>query len=216
MSETILAFDTVVSSGDVSVWRDGRELDSSTGESGASSSETLLNTISRIIEENQLERSEIDLLAVSLGPGSYTGIRIGIATAYGLSASLNCETIGLSTLEILANSIETNEWVVSGVWAGRNEIAHQEFEAGKDVIGGIELETVEDLLSKYSGRNVKIALDRKSFEEVRKVRPKPLDNIFTPKTNIASVLAEIAAGRLVGATGVELTPIYSRSLFDKK
>lgn len=65
----------------------------------------LLPRIVRLLEEARVDgREQVGALAVSIGPGSYTGIRIGIATAQGLSAGWDVPVYGIATLEAMARS----------------------------------------------------------------------------------------------------------------
>ena len=80
---------------------------------GLTHSETLLPLIEQILEETKLTLSQIDLLVCDIGPGSFTGIRIGVATVKAFSDSLNIPTVGISSLEGLAYSIKTNGIICS-------------------------------------------------------------------------------------------------------
>ena len=62
----------------------------------------LLPMIDYLLVLNKIDRREIGLIAVGSGPGSFTGIRIGIATARGLARAIGCPLIGISTLDALA------------------------------------------------------------------------------------------------------------------
>lgn len=62
----------------------------------------LLPIIDSLFSRSGIEKSEITLIASGIGPGSFTGIRIGIATAKGLSMALGCPLAGISTLDALA------------------------------------------------------------------------------------------------------------------
>ncbi|MCF3110208.1 tRNA (adenosine(37)-N6)-threonylcarbamoyltransferase complex dimerization subunit type 1 TsaB [Niabella sp. CC-SYL272] len=64
------------------------------------------NAIRELFTSNQLSMNRLDAVAVSNGPGSYTGLRIGLATAKGLCFALNKPLICLSTLEIMANAVK--------------------------------------------------------------------------------------------------------------
>ncbi len=65
-------------------------------------SETLMPTVSALFDECSISPSDIELVAVDVGPGSFTGVRIGTASANAFSAALNKEMIAVSSLEALA------------------------------------------------------------------------------------------------------------------
>ena len=73
---------------------------------GLTHSESLMPIIKNILEETNLALSDIELLAIDRGPGSFTGIRIGVATIKAFSDSLNIKCIGVNSLEGL--SLNTN------------------------------------------------------------------------------------------------------------
>lgn len=72
--------------------------------SNRSSNKLLLPTIDEIFKTHKLASTDIDLVAVGLGPGSFTGVRIALACAKGLGVSLNAPVIGLSTLDCVAQN----------------------------------------------------------------------------------------------------------------
>ena len=80
---------------------------------GLTHSETLMPIIKQILEKNKLSLSTIDLLVCDIGPGSFTGIRIGIATVKAFSDSLNIPCIGVSSLECLAYNIKNDGIICS-------------------------------------------------------------------------------------------------------
>ncbi len=82
-------------------------------------SETLLPMVKSILESLKLTNDDIDAYAVSEGPGSFTGVRIGVATIKGLAFSRNKPCVGVSTIEALAQNLEGVSGVVCPVMNAR-------------------------------------------------------------------------------------------------
>ena len=86
-------------------------------------SQTLLPMIDEVVRMLELELSELDGIAVSQGPGSFTGIRIGIATVKGLAWAAEKPCIGVSTLAAMAwNGVSSGGLVCAVMDARRNEV----------------------------------------------------------------------------------------------
>ena len=80
---------------------------------GLTHSETLMPLIKQILEETNLTLSQMHLLVCDIGPGSFTGIRIGVATVKAFSDSLDIPAVGISSLEGLAYSINKDGIICS-------------------------------------------------------------------------------------------------------
>ena len=93
----ILAFDTATNRATSALVRDGEVL----GERVSTASRVLADA-DELLREARLAEADIDRIAVGTGPGSFTGIRIGLAAARGLSFSLGAPVAGVSTLAALA------------------------------------------------------------------------------------------------------------------
>lgn len=92
-------------------------------ETGRSLSVLLVPTIQRVITAAGLKIADIDYFACGLGPGSFTGMRIGLATIKGLSVVRNKPVVGVSTLDILAeNVLVNNNLIVPAIDARRGLI----------------------------------------------------------------------------------------------
>ena len=77
-------------------------------------SELLTSSIQNILNENDLDVSGLSAVSVGIGPGSFTGLRIGISVAKGLCYPHNIDLIGISSLKIIANSvIKENKNIIS-------------------------------------------------------------------------------------------------------
>ena len=101
----LLALDTSTFVGTVAVVRDGELLAEWSASVRASHGETLLPHIARVLELSGLALPELDGIAVGIGPGSFTGVRIGVATAKGLALALAKPIVGVSSLRTLARGI---------------------------------------------------------------------------------------------------------------
>lgn len=82
---------------------------------GMTHSEGLLPQIEQLMQRTGTNKKEIGLLAVSMGPGSFTGLRIGLATAEAMAYSWQCRLHGVSTLKALAYNVPVEGLVLSPV-----------------------------------------------------------------------------------------------------
>jgi tRNA threonylcarbamoyladenosine biosynthesis protein TsaB len=93
----ILAFDTATDVATSALVEDGEVL----GER-ASKASTLLEDLDALLRQASARTADVDALAVGIGPGSFTGVRVGLATARGLALALAVPAAGVSTLDALA------------------------------------------------------------------------------------------------------------------
>lgn len=98
----ILGIETATEVCSVSLLHDGNLMALKESSGNNEHSRLLTPFIHQVIEESGFSMSQIDAVAVSMGPGSYTGLRIGVSTAKGLCFSLDKPLIGISTLKALA------------------------------------------------------------------------------------------------------------------
>jgi len=100
--------------------------------SGLSHSEKVIPLIDEVLRRNRIFLKDINGIAVSIGPGSFTGIRVGVSTARGLAQSLNIPVIGVPSLDGLAFGIGLRgELVCPMIDALRREIYTALYEVGK-------------------------------------------------------------------------------------
>ncbi len=98
----ILALESSAKAASVALGRDGKLLAQSIQNSGLTHSRTLLPMAEDMLKNCGLAMSDIDAVAVAHGPGSFTGVRIGVAAAKGLCWGADKPAIGVSTLEAMA------------------------------------------------------------------------------------------------------------------
>ena len=98
----VLALDTTTRSGSVALVENDRIVDERGGNGARTHAERLPGEITAIADGNRLPLSEVDLYGVAAGPGSFTGLRIGIATIQGLAFVHGRRIVGVSALDALA------------------------------------------------------------------------------------------------------------------
>jgi len=110
----ILAFDTAMFGCNVALWDSGKNIcvkQSETMERGQA--EKLVPMIQSIVKQAGFEMADIDLIGTAIGPGGFTGLRIGLSTARALGLALSKPVVGLTTLEILARDFLNHEKLVA-------------------------------------------------------------------------------------------------------
>ena len=115
-----LAIDTSSKLCGVCILEDKKELIRIDKITNKSHSEKLMPIISDAFSKTNLDLNDIDLIVCDKGPGSFTGIRIGVATTKGFADSLNIKTIGVSSLEVLAFNVKTPGYICSIINAKNN------------------------------------------------------------------------------------------------
>ena len=152
----ILAIDTSAIVATVAVTEDTKPLAQYTINNGNTHSETLLPMIESVLKSLSLEVSDIDLFALSAGPGSFTGVRIGAATIKGLSFDSGKPCAEVSTLEALAQNLVLYKGLICPVMnARRSQVYTALFRSdGKELIrlmpdSAIAISELDEILAKY-------------------------------------------------------------------
>lgn len=120
----ILAFDSSAKSASVCIFEDGRVLAEYFQNAGLTHSKPLMPMIDDILKNTELGLKEMDYLATSIGPGSFTGLRIGLSTLKGLCLGAGKQAFGVSTLLALAQncrSLHEDAIICAAMDARRNE-----------------------------------------------------------------------------------------------
>jgi tRNA threonylcarbamoyladenosine biosynthesis protein TsaB len=129
----ILAADTSLPYLSVALTSDGTLIGAIALEGKGSRNEKLLPAIDWLLGESGIERTRIDLCAVTRGPGSFTGVRIGLATIQGLGLALDKPVCAMSTHEAIAAAFDTSRVTIVDD-AGRGEFYVSSFDRGREVI----------------------------------------------------------------------------------
>lgn len=130
----VLGVDTSLPLLTVALLKDGAVIGAVTLEGKGSRNEKLLPAIDWLLAESGTARHAIDLFAVTRGPGSFTGVRIGLATVQGLALALNKPVVAMSTHEAIAQSAAAGGAALSiADDAGRGEFYVSRFAHGKEI-----------------------------------------------------------------------------------
>jgi len=98
-------------------------------------SSRLMPALDWILKDASLDKRQIEGIAISIGPGSFTGLRIGLATAKGLALGLNIPLIGIGTLDALAHNIPYPAYQVCAVLdARKKEVYSALYQRENDVL----------------------------------------------------------------------------------
>ncbi len=118
----VLGLDSAGKAASVALLRDGEPLYAASLRAGLTHSETLLPLCAEALRAAGLAPQDVDLYAVNAGPGSFTGLRIGLASVKGLCFPFGTPCAGVSTLESLAFSLPVSGSVLGALDARRGEV----------------------------------------------------------------------------------------------
>ncbi len=140
-------------------------------ELGYSHAEKLHLFIQDVIQEAAISFSQLSAIGVSQGPGSYTGLRIGVSAAKGLSYALQIPLISVDTLLALAHQVSENDGlIVPMIDARRMEVYSAIFDSNKQKIRAVQAEIISD--ESFAAISDKIYFIGDSNEKVKSVLTK--------------------------------------------
>lgn len=145
----LLAFESSAKAASVALLKDGALLAEYFQNSGQTHSRTLLKMAEDLLKNCDLQVSDLDAVAVANGPGSFTGLRIGVAAAKGLAWGRQIPCVGISTLEAMAEAAYLPEGIlVCCMDARRDQVYNAVFEKNGNTITRLSEDraiSVEDL-----------------------------------------------------------------------
>jgi tRNA threonylcarbamoyladenosine biosynthesis protein TsaB len=131
----ILNIETSSTNCSVSISKNGKLIDYiEKNSSNFSHSQKLHIFIFEITEKNKISLRDFDAVSVGIGPGSYTGLRIGLAAAKGICYALDIPLISISSLENLITNIDFNGILISTIDARRDEVYSCIYNNKKEII----------------------------------------------------------------------------------
>ena len=173
-------------------------------------SETLLPLINELLSETNIKLQDINLIACDNGPGSFTGIRIGISTVKAIAESLNIPVIAVSSLEGLAYNIHDSECICSLIDARNNQVYCGLFDSNHTLIGNYMADDINTILPVIN-QNKDIlfvgdgAVAHKGLLNINNFRSDPLHH---PKNINLCAFNKFSKGEILSADSI--LPMYLR------
>jgi tRNA threonylcarbamoyladenosine biosynthesis protein TsaB len=142
----ILSIETSTSICSVAIHEQGELLALAEIKEPGAHAEKLLLLVDEVFEKAGLSFGDLDAVAVSQGPGSYTGLRIGVSTAKGIAYALEIPLVGINTLQAMAASqlVAPGDYVVAVLDARRKEVYTQTFGDSLQELSPIEAVVLEE------------------------------------------------------------------------
>ena len=218
----ILAFDSTAKVASVAVTEGDRALLSYSIDNGLTQSELLLPMAESALKALRLDFSDIGAYAVTVGPGSFTGVRIGVSLVKGLAFSKGVPCVPISTLEALSENLRGTEGIIAPVMdARRSQVYTAIFESDGNKITRLTEDMaipIAELYERLKAYGKKAYLVGDGYDITYKALSEMgLDTLaITPPLlrmqNAASVgrIAAIKLGQGEHTTDSSLSPIYLR------
>ena len=148
----ILSIDTSSSNCATALLEEDKLIDENSLNNGLTHSENLMPLIDELLRRNNTKLKDIDLISVSVGPGSFTGIRIGIATIKAMAEVHNIKVAGVTSLETLARIDESEKNKICLIDARNNQVYFGAFDSEYNLLEEYKADDINnliDIMKKY-------------------------------------------------------------------
>lgn len=187
---------------------------------GRRHAENLTPAIEFICAQAEIELAEIGLVAVDVGPGLFTGLRVGVAAAKAIAFALRVPMIGVSSLDLLAFPVRfTSRMIVAAVDARRGELYHafyRQVPGGVQRLSGPRLGSPDDLAAELLAASTEVLLVgdgarryHEVFEGLARVEHAEVGNSFPSASSLVQ-LAHPRALREEFGPPESIEPLYLR------
>ncbi len=198
----VLGIESAIGGGSLAVGNGSSIHRSSDPEMSISRAEDLIPNIEMLLKQANISTNDLELIAVSRGPGSFTGIRIGISTAIGLARALDIKCIGLSMFDAISEYYSFPSDCLIALPFGKSDVAWKAFpKNGEPTEAATSLDELIDLIIKEKPSMIY------GFEEIeRRLRGAKIE---APFKIIEPTLAEILVKQAPNhVDSTDLSPIY--------
>ncbi|MDX5339251.1 MAG: tRNA (adenosine(37)-N6)-threonylcarbamoyltransferase complex dimerization subunit type 1 TsaB [Cyclobacteriaceae bacterium] len=143
---SILSIETSTSMCSVAIHADGKLIGLAELDQSGVHAEKIMGLVLESVHQAGIELKAIDAIAVSEGPGSYTGLRIGVSTAKGLAFGLDKPLLGINTLQAIATAVGDSwaDFIIPVLDARRMEVYYQVFDKEFQSVSKLDFEILEE------------------------------------------------------------------------
>ena len=217
----ILAVDTSATSASVAIAEENKLIGEFSINTALTHSQTLMPMIDELLKNTGLSVSDINAIAINAGPGSFTGVRIGVAAVKGIAFSRNIPCVSVSTLESMSYNMLGNDCIVCAVMDARcSQVYNAFFKVNGNTVTRITEDralSLADLKMELQGIQEKVILTGDGAVLCSEFLGTEFDNVllasFNNRIQTASSVAysafeKISKGEILSAE--ELMPVYLR------
>lgn len=179
---------------------------------GKGHAERLMTIIEQVVAEAGIAINEIGKVVTSIGPGSFTGVRVGVATARGLALALRCPAIGISTLEALAydaRKAHPGRPVLSVIDARRDEFYTQFFAEDGAPTSEPMIVPLSGIVERLVDHGQNLVLSGSAASLVNAALDRPLDIASAMATGTIAAFSQLG---MLSQDTVLPSPLYLRGL----
>ena len=207
----ILAFDTSTEKFSISILKNNKVVLNLSKILNKTYSKFLISILKSSLEKAKLDIKEINYIIISLGPGSFTGVRIGIAAAKGLGIPHKINISGYNNMDILVNSVDKKikKNVITIIKSKKNDYYFQVFNTKKEPLTKTSFFSIYNLPKLFFNKNVVFSgdLDLDLIKEIKK-RKKNEFFLYKKKFSNARMLINLIKDNQYIAKKTTLDPIY--------
>ena len=214
----ILAFDTSTKKFSISILKNNKVVLNLTKILNKTYSKFLIPILKKSLEKSKLDIKEINYILISLGPGSFTGVRIGIAAAKGLGIPHKINISGFNNMDILVNSIDNNikeKRIVTIIKSKKSDYYFQVFDSKKKPIKKISFFSIKNLPKFFFNKKTVFSGDLKKKKIKKKKKKKKKILFYKRKFSSTCTLINLIKEKHYINMTKSLNPIYVYSHYAK-
>lgn len=182
--------------------------------------EELLPLIARLLDRCKVSRNQIELVSVNLGPGSFTGLRIGLATAKGVCQALQIPLVGVDGTLVYRSRLDVKRRACV-LLENRRDLCYARWFAGMNPLGAVEALSGAAVLKRIAGERKELWVVGNAVDPLReKLGGSPWVKFAPAELNVPSPLGVARLGeegckddRLYGLEPIYAEPVLIRAKF---